>query len=157
MTQADHTLRHLTGYALRRATSAAMPGVNKVLETYGLRRSSYSSLAVIVANPGLNQGQLADALSIERPNVVQIIDRLERMKLVQRTKSMEDRRAYALQPTAKGCSVQDEATRALQQFDSRLRDGLTDGDLATLHRSLTIIEQNAVEMELEDDSDISTS
>lgn len=156
MQQADRTLRHLTGYQLRRATSAAMPEVNKVLEEFGLRRSTYSSLVVVVANPGLNQGQLADALAIERPNLVQIVDQLERAKLVRRTKSVEDRRAYALQPTPKGCELEERATRALERLDDLLREGLSEQDKEVLHRSLQIIERNAETIQVRDVAEIPT-
>jgi feruloyl-CoA synthase len=125
-----------------------MPAVNKVLGTYGLRRSTYSSLVVIVSNPGLNQGQLADALAIERPNVVQIVDQLEKAKLVRRSKSPVDRRAHALKPTSKGCELQKEATEALEHFDAVLTEGLSAEDIATLHRSLKIIEDNAEKAEV---------
>lgn len=154
MQQADRTLRHLTGYQLRRTTSATMPEVNKVLEEFGLRRSTYSSLVVVVANPGLNQGQLADTLAIERPNLVQIVDQLEKAKLVRRAKSAEDRRAYALQPTPKGCELEKRATRALQRMDDLLREGLSEQDVEVLHRSLQIIERNAETMQVRDVSKI---
>ena len=147
MHQVDRSLRHLTGYQLRRTTSAAMPGVNKVLETFGLRRSTYSSLVVIVSNPGLNQGQLADALAIERPNIVQVVDHLEQAKLVRRVKSTQDRRAYSLQPTPQGCDLQAQATDALERYDAILKRGLSATDIAALRRSLKIIEDNAIEAE----------
>jgi len=120
-----------------------MPEVNKVLAEFGLRRSTYSSLVVIIANPGLNQGQLADALAIERPNVVQIVDQLEKASLVRRERSVEDRRAYALQPTSRGCELGQSATRALERLDVVLRQGLSEQDIEVLHRSLRTIERNA--------------
>ena len=137
MQQADRTLRHLTGYQLRRATSAAMPEVNKVLEEFGLRRSTYSSLVVVVANPGLNQGQLADALAIERPNLVRIVDQLE-------------------QPTPQGCELEERATRALERLDNLLREGLSEQDKEILHRILQIIERNAETIQERDVAEIST-
>ena len=157
MPDADQILRPLTGYQLRRTTSAAMPGVNKVLEEFGLRRSTYSSLAVIVSNPGLNQVQLADALAIERPNVVQIVDQLEHANLVQRVKSTEDRRAYALQPTPKGCEVHERATEALERYDASLKHGLSQLEIETLHHSLRVIERNAEELEARDVCGIPTT
>lgn len=157
MQSVDRNLRLLTGYQLRRANSSAMPGVNKVLAQFGLRRSTFSSLVVIVSNPGLNQGQLADALAIERPNVVQIVDRLERAGLVQRQKSDEDRRAYALQPTPKGRKLQARATAALEQHDRRLTRGLSVADVETLRRYLEVIEQNADELEASDACGISSA
>ncbi len=153
MPDLDRSLRHLTVYQLRRTTSAALPDVNKVLEKFGLRRSTYSSLVLIVSNPGLNQGQLADALAIERPNVVQIVDRLEKAKLVRRVKSTEDRRAYSLQPTPKGCDVQNQATEKLEHFDAVLMLGLSQKDIENLHRSLKVIEDNSEKLAVWDVSE----
>lgn len=157
MKQIDRNLRPLTGYQLRRATSATMPGVNKVLSEFGLRRSTYSSLVVIVSNPGLNQGQLADSLAIERPNLVQIVDQLERAKLVVREKSAEDRRAYALKPTPKGAELEALSTKALQRHDAVLTKGLSAEDKATVRRCLEIVEKNAEEMEAHDVCDLSST
>lgn len=150
MQRVDKNLRQLTGYQLRRAYSSAMPGVNKVLAEFGLRRTTFSSLVVILSNPGLNQGQLADALAIERPNVVHIVDQLERAGLVQRTKSDEDRRAYALQPTPKGRKLHSRASNALEQHEKRLTRGLSETDLENLRHYLNVIEQNADELEASD-------
>ena len=150
MPDIDRSLRHLTGYQLRRTTSATMPGVKKVLEEFGLRRSTYSSLAVIVSNPGLNQVKLASALAIERPNVVQIVDQLEQAQLVRRVKSTQDRRAYALQPTLKGCEVQQRATEALERYDAFLKQGLSQQEIEALHHSLMVIEKNVKKLEARD-------
>ncbi|MDD9908624.1 MAG: MarR family transcriptional regulator [Ahrensia sp.] len=154
MPGADESLRHLTGYQLRRTTSAAMPGVNKVLEKFGLRRSTYSSLVVIVTNPGLNQVQLAGALAIERPNLVQIVDQLEQAGLVRREKSKDDRRAYSLLPTSKGCEIQKRATKALKRFDDLLKQGLSEPEIEFLHQRLKVIEENAEKMEVQGFCDV---
>lgn len=150
MDRADHELRSFTGYQLRRVSSAAMPPVNDLLEQFGLRRTSYSTLVVIVKNPGMNQGQIADALAIERPNIVQIIDRLESAGLVQRTKSPEDRRAYALRPTARGRALEVKATEALWRLEHAYTKGLTKDEVAALHRALEIIEENTKKLERDD-------
>lgn len=143
----DHRLRLFTGYQLRRVTSAAMPGVNKALGLSGLRRSTFASLAVIVDTPGLNQGQLADALAIERPNLVRIVDELEDRGLIQRCKSPNDRRAYALRATQEGRKVLSRASAALRRFELSLVNGLSPKEIEALHNALQQIEKNAVEME----------
>lgn len=157
MQHLDRNLRHLTGYQLRRANSSSMPVVNLVLAEFGLRRATYSSLVIIVSNPGLNQRQLADALAIERPNMVQVVDQLEACGLVERTKSDADRRAYALQPTPKGRALESESTKALEWFEAQLTQGLSEADLKTLARCLTAIERNANSLEATDVCKISSA
>ena len=112
---------------------------------------------MIVKNPGMNQGQIADALAIERPNIVQIIDRLESAGLVQRAKSAEDRRAYALRPTARGRALEAKATEALWCLERAFTKGLTRDEVAALHRALEIIEANTQEFEKDDARNLSIS
>lgn len=141
----DSNLRRLTGYQLRRATSASTHGVNKVLSRFELRRSTYSSLSVIINQPGLNQRQLAHTLAIERPNLVKIIDVLERKQLVKRKLSNADRRAYALHPTTKGCELYQQATDAMITEDATLTRGMSDKEKIMLARLLQLIENNATQ------------
>lgn len=141
----DSNLRRLTGYQLRRATSASSPGVNKVLSRFELRRSTYSSLAVIINQPGLNQRQLANILAIERPNIVQIIDVLEQKQLVERKLSETDRRAYALHPTTKGRELYKHATDAMTAHDAEMTCGISIEEKTMLERLLQIIEHNATQ------------
>jgi len=105
MTELDHTLRGLTGYRLQRATTTAMARYKLVFSAFGLRRTTFSCLSLIVDNPGLRQSQLGEVLAIERPNLVNIVEDLTSAGLVTRETSPQDRRAYALHPTEKGLGV----------------------------------------------------
>lgn len=154
---ADSDLRSLTGYLLRRATGATMPGVNQVLGRFGLRRGTYSSLVVIIKNTGLNQVQLADSLAIDRPNLVAIVDELEEMKLVVRQKSSKDRRSYQLLPTPKGIELEARVTAALHEFDNYLTKDLSKSEIAALQRALQIVEKNAAQMESLNDLKVSSA
>jgi DNA-binding MarR family transcriptional regulator len=150
----DIGLRKLTGYQLRRASSATTPGVTRVLQAYGFRRSTYSALMVAIDNPGLKQASLADALAIERPNLVQIIDELESEGWVERRPFKEDRRAYALFATDEGRARGQAATDALFEYDAKLTRGLTSSEVQALARALHQIEENANQEETLDDNDL---
>ena len=139
----DTTLRGLTGYNLKRATSAVQASAASTLQDFGLRRVSFSALSVIVENPGLQQGRLADVLAIERSNIVHVIDGLERANLVKRARSAEDRRAYALTATLPGQRLYDQALARLQQSDAALTQGLSPTEISTFMRMLQTVEQNA--------------
>lgn len=153
----DAQLRELTGYTLRRATTSVMPAVNRVLEPFGLRRITYSSLVIVVRNPGLNQSQLADALAVERPNLVQIVDEMERDDLLSRERSAFDRRAYALSATEKGAALEGEATKVISAFEAAVTAGLSAEQVKTLHKNLEIIEANAAKLEKADERQVQTS
>lgn len=107
----DAILHSFVGYHMRRAANVLQADLARTLREIDLRMITMSVLVVIVENPGLRQSQLADALAIERPNLVSILDELEQRNLVVRTRVPTDRRAYALTPTRAGEKL---AARALE-------------------------------------------
>ncbi|WP_322866853.1 MarR family winged helix-turn-helix transcriptional regulator [Aquicoccus sp. G2-2] len=120
----DAVLRGFIGYHMKRAFNVLQADLHRVLKPFGLRMVTYSALALIVENPGARQGELADALAIERPNLVVLLDGLEKAGLIRRDKVPEDRRAYALMPTVKGRGVMVQATEAIRADEARLLKGL---------------------------------
>ena len=155
MTEADSTLRTLTGYQLRRAAAPVQLLINQVLGRFGLRRTTFSALTLIVDNPGMSQAQLAEALAIERPNLVQIVGELEASGLIERRTADGDRRAYALQPTMKGRKLQHDALEAARKTDAAITEGLSEEVLVIVRDALLTIERNATEAQVSDERQIS--
>ncbi len=89
-----------------------------------IRPAQYSVLAVIEANPGLSQSDIADFLGIERARLARMLDRLERRGLVERRKSPRDRRSHALFLTREGIkmlkSAKAQATRHEADLTAKL-------------------------------------
>lgn len=136
----DDTLRQFSGYVMKRAFHAIQGDVNATLAPLGLRMLSFSALVMIVDNPGRRQSQLADALMIERPNLVIIVDELERAGLIQRERTPQDRRAYALRATQEGHALYDLAMRAVQDHEARMTRALDPGDRLSMLAALRLIE-----------------
>lgn len=120
----DSRLRALIGYNLKRAFNVVKSDLAVALAPLNLRVMTYTALVLIVDNPGLRQAQLADALDIERPNLVSLIDELEQSELVTRNPVPGDRRARALVPTAHGKRLCARANRVVEDHEARLFDGL---------------------------------
>ncbi|GAB1377830.1 MarR family winged helix-turn-helix transcriptional regulator [Pararhodobacter aggregans] len=138
----DSILRVFMGYDMKRAFAAIQTDVNAVLAPFGLRMLTFSVLSVIRDNPGLRQTQLAEILAIERPNLVVILDELEGLDLVTRTRARDDRRAYELKVTLKGRRLAERAFTAVAEHDDRMARGLSDEERAALHRALRQIQSN---------------
>lgn len=141
----DADLRALVGYNVKRANSAMMGDVERLLGRYGLRRTTFSALSVIAGNAGIRQSDLAEVLAIERPNLVQIVDELQRSALIERARDAADRRAYLLTATAGGIARVAEAGKALRAYDARLTKGLSAAERAALIKALRRVEQNGAE------------
>ncbi len=137
----DATLRGFCGYVMKRAFNAIQADVNAALAPFELRMLSFSALSVIVDNPGLRQSQLADALSIERPNLVLVVDELERRELITRDRAPDDRRAYALRVTMSGRRLYDRALAAVQAHEAKMTAALSAQERVQLIEALTRIER----------------
>ncbi len=136
----DATLRQFSGYAMKRAFNAVQADVNAALAPHGLRMLTFSALVIVVDNPGLRQSQLADALALERPNLVLVVDELERADLIIRNPAQGDRRAYALTPTAAGKQVYARAVAAVTAHEDKMTAALSEAERTSLHHALRAIE-----------------
>lgn len=122
----DSVLGHLIGYRLKRAYMQLLPAAQRALATEDLRVVSFSCLSIITDNPGIVQSQLADALQMERSNLVVIIDELEERGLIGRKKVPSDRRRYALTATLRGRHLRDRAAAKLGQAEDQILGRLDD-------------------------------
>lgn len=136
----DTTLRSFIGYRLKRAFNMLRADLVGVLEPLGLRMITYSALVLIVDNPGLRPSRLAEALAIERPNMVAILDELEDQGLVQRARDPRDRRAHTLTATPQGRRLMTRAIAVDQRHEAALLAGISAEDLAVVERFLDQIE-----------------
>ncbi|MBA4349686.1 MAG: MarR family transcriptional regulator [Rhodobacter sp.] len=132
----DRHLSTFIGYAMKRALSIVQADFAKTLAEYDLRAVSFSALSIIVGEPGLTQTQLADALQIERSNLVTIIDELAGRNLIVRAPVAQDRRRHALMPTTAGKQLAAVAKASAIEHERRLFACLTDEERAELQRIL---------------------
>ncbi len=95
-------LQRLIGYNLRRAELEMRGRVARVLDIDGMRAVEYSILSLIEANQEVTQKDLGEALSVKRPNMVSLVERLEKSGLIARSVLERDRRNHLLTITAKG-------------------------------------------------------
>lgn len=120
-------LAELLGFHLRRASQTVQSDLAETLAPHGLRMITFSALAVTGENPGIRQSDLASVLSVERPNLVVVIDELEAGGLVRRDQAPTDRRAHVLNTTAKGQALLRKARKAVEAHERRLFGALPTG------------------------------
>lgn len=137
----DETLRNLVGYQMKRAFNVIQADLVKTLKPFDLRMLTYTALVLIVDNPGMRQSQLADAMEIERPNLVVIIDELERRELIVRDRVPTDRRAYALKATLAGRQLYEKAVSAVNAHEAALLETVDEDMLATMLTAMKLIEK----------------
>ncbi len=137
----DATLRSFVGYQMKRAFNVIQSDLVKTLKPFDLRMLTYTALVLIVDNPGLRQSQLAEAMDVERPNMVVIIDELERRELITRDRVQTDRRAYALKATLKGRRRYEKAIAAVTAHEADLLRDLDDDARTTILAAMKVIQK----------------
>lgn len=92
----DTLLSQLIGYALRRAQLKVAQNLVEQLNPFDLRPAQFSALLIIEASPGLMQTDLASILAIEPPQVVTLLNKLEKLGLAVRVRCKPDKRSYGI-------------------------------------------------------------
>jgi DNA-binding MarR family transcriptional regulator len=129
-------LERMVGYAVRRAQMWMIHDLRRALKSLDLTPAQFSVLRVVAANPGISQARVAEALAIERARLVQMIDRLEAMGRVLRTRSPTDRRSHALYITAAGSELVGRAQDAFEEHERNVLERLGARDKDELMRIL---------------------
>ena len=117
-------LESLVGYNARRATLVVVEAFLKHMAIYDLRPVDFSVLSLIAHNPGITSRQLCSALNIQPPNLVGMVNTLEKRKLVTRLPHPSDGRAMGLHLTPSGKKMvrnaEQTAVRAEEAASARL-------------------------------------
>lgn len=107
------------GFVLRHAYTAVWQDLTRTLEPFGLKPQSYATLLLVEATPGCKQQDVADALDIQRPNIVALIDKLVEAGWLHRATNTVDRRSYALSLTDAGQALLAESRAAFHAHEAR--------------------------------------
>lgn len=123
-------LESLVGYNARRATLVIMEAFFRQMAVYGLRPTDFSVLSLIAHNPGITSRQLCTSLDIQPPNLVGLINQLQKRELITRQPHPHDGRAVSLHLTPAGrklvsqaevtaAELEDEATARLSATERK--------------------------------------
>lgn len=104
-------MQGLVGYNIRRAELRMRQEFDLGVGQCGLRPSEFSVLVLIDSNTLVTQTDLGHALNIRRPNMVVLIEGIERRGLVVRAEHEHDGRMHTLRLTPKGKTLLTQAQR----------------------------------------------
>jgi len=129
-------LEGLIGYNARRAALAVIEVFLERMAIYTLRPVDFSVLSLITHNPGITSRQLCSTLGILPPNLVGMINALEKRELIQRQPHPRDGRAMGLHLTAAGQKLMRDAERTAAELEAEAAARLTASETKTLIRLL---------------------
>lgn len=107
-----------------------------------LRPGQFSTLALIVANPGISQIDLSRELDIDKATIVSLIDLLEREGLAERRQSTDDRRRHCLHATDKGRATLSQMRDAVFKQEAKYRSLFSPDELRQLITMLNRLIEN---------------
>jgi len=122
------------GPAVRLLRNILTTRIVAAYERFGLRSGSFSTMALIAANPGCSQSEIAREIGSDKSIVVALVDDLEKRGLAQRARSTQDRRRNVLTLTDKGRALMDEINAAARSVEAPIREALSPGEWTTLIR-----------------------
>jgi MarR family transcriptional regulator for hemolysin len=137
MTSFDKTLMSLT-QTLVHVARAYKGAADQVAADFDLSHASaWPMLMLSRLGDGVRPGAVADAVGIEAPSLVRIIDQLVAAGLVLREDDPSDRRAKTLSLTAEGRRVAERLEKALLPFRRAMFKDAPQADVEACLRVLT--------------------
>lgn len=129
-------LDSLVGYNARRASLAIIEVFLRHMAVYALRPVDFSVLSLVAHNPGITSRQLCMTLSIQPPNLVSLVNTLEKRELITRHPHPHDGRAMGLHLTAAGKKMMQKAEQTAAQLEESATARLSEAERKTLIRLL---------------------
>ena len=129
-------LETLLGYNARRAALVIIEQFLKRMAVYDLRPVDFSVLSLITHNSGISSRQLCSALNILPPNLVGMINTLEKRELIVRKPHPSDRRILGLHLSDAGGKLMKNAEQTAKELENDAASKLTAAERKTLTRLL---------------------
>ena len=95
-----------------------------------------TSLALVVANPGISQNDVSRSTGIDKSGLVAVIDYLEDAGWIVRERSRVDRRRNALRATAAGEARLENLVDTVRGYEEEMLAGVSQKDLAAVRTLL---------------------
>ncbi len=111
-------------HLLHRAGQCAGDIFYTEMKVGGLTPRQLAVLLTVSQNEGLSQTGLVDRTGIDRSTLADIVRRMQRKGLLQRRRTREDARAYAVKLTDEGRRVLKQAEPAGRKVDDRILEAL---------------------------------
>ena len=135
-------LETLIGYNARRAALSIIEVFLVRMAPFELKPVDFSVMTLIAHNPGITSRQLCHALGILAPNLVGLVNTLEKRGLIQRQPHPFDGRATGLHATQAGAELMQQAEEVASQLEMGTTPRLNAAERKTLMRLLQKIYKN---------------
>jgi MarR family transcriptional regulator for hemolysin len=133
------------GYLLRLAFRGFSRALERRTMQYGVSSGQWRFLRQLWSEDGITQRELSRRVGMREPTTVVAVNSLERAGLVMRVPSKEDRRKTHIHLTAKARALEAVLLPMVAEVQSRATRGLSEEEVAALHRALSVMRANLAE------------
>jgi MarR family transcriptional regulator, temperature-dependent positive regulator of motility len=136
----DHpdALAKFTGSLVRRAQQRHL-AVWQSEVSAEITSVQYAALEILHRTPGVNQRQLGDELDVDRSTIADLVARMVRNELVERSDDPVDKRSYVLFLTAAGKKQLSNLRPRVEEVERILTAKLTASEARELRRLLSAL------------------
>lgn len=134
-------LLKLLGYRLTRSELRLRRLFQDSVKAFELTPVEFSLLLLVDANPGINQRQIGEVLSVSPPNLAIVVARLVKRRLLRQVRGRQDRRMQHLHLSAAGTALLAQAEAAVTAMEQQLVERLGETELRALLRVLDRLER----------------
>jgi DNA-binding MarR family transcriptional regulator len=126
-------------HLLHRAVQSATDLFAKEVGAEGLTPRQYAVLLTIAQNEGVSQTGLVERTGIDRSTLADVVRRMIGKGLIQRKRTRQDARTYAVKLSEKGRQALDVTEPAAKTADDKLMDGLNASQRKQLVEMLALL------------------
>jgi DNA-binding MarR family transcriptional regulator len=134
-----YDINNSLGFLLSKAYQRVWAIMREEIESYDLTPPQFGLLAFLWKEDGLTQVELSEQGQIDRTTVGGVVDRLEKVGLVERRQHPQDRRAYKIHLTERGKELEGPLTECANRSLMKFTKGLNDAEVSELRRMLNIL------------------
>ena len=110
----------MPGFLIRRCNQISMALFLEETAGQDLTPAQYGALALIAAEPGMDQTRLTDRSALDRSSVTKCVERLEARGMIRRDMDAKDRRVRQLHITKEGLSLLGDVEAAVKRAQDRI-------------------------------------
>ena len=134
-----YDIENSVGFLLSKAYQRGWAIMREEIEPFDLTPPQFGLLAFLWQQDGLTQAELSEKGQIDRTTIGGLVDRLEKLGLVERRQHPRDRRAYMIHLTERGREMEAPLTACAGRSLARFTQGLNEQEVAELRRMLEIL------------------
>lgn len=123
-------VRNQVGFLVKRLQQALRAQMDAVLSDTGLTISQYAVLAHLRETPGLSNAELARRSFVTAPTMIRIVQDLESMEYLSRSKNVNHQKVVDMTLTKAGKKALDLCDSKVAMIQKKMVSGLSNADIA---------------------------